>query len=222
MSVKIPKYKSIPSYALKYAKRKGKLPLEQEKVFLKDISCAIEYAVNIKKDRLIPEVEQKILDFYCFQSELSLSEGRFSESTKSREFYQKLYFDDFFKYLSIIKNIPKKYEEHLLKNLEPETMVQYSKIMGGKRLDEKYEEILLEKAIAYNKPSSLVEYSYSIGCKLPESMHNYLLSCYIKDCKNNLVLDSYFSNLKKIKNQLQKITQVFDKDKSIQEIIDQL
>ena len=215
---KVPKYKKDPNYALNYARRKGKLSLEHEKVFSKDVKCAIEYAILVKMDRLIPEVENSIFDFYCVNS--SNSKCKNSKTNHSTIHYQKNYLELFFKYLKLSNKIPKKYEEDLLRNLEPESLVCYSSCFG-KRLDKNYESILLTDAIKRNKCSHLVEYSYAIGSKLPEEMHNYLLSQYLAN-KENLVLCSYFNNLKKIKNQLIKISCVFDKNFTIEQVINQL
>jgi hypothetical protein len=213
MSKNIPKYKSIPIYALRYAKRKGiKLSPEHERVFSKNIECAIEYAISIKKERLIEEVENKVLEFYC---------------TKK---YEKrcLSISTFYKYLNLVKTIPKKYEADLLENLDPESLVAYSKITG-KRLEEHYEKKLLQHSISNKKLAYLVEYSYAIGSKLPEDMHNYLLLCYMNDKGKNkdgerthLILESYFLNLKNIKFNLQKLSQVFNKNQTIEEIMNQL
>ena len=210
---KIPKYKKDPKYALRHALRKGILTSEHEKVFSKDAECAIEYAVRVKQSRLIPEVENIIFNVYCLNI-------KNLQSYSNSPILQRHSLSAFFNYIKLVKSIPKEYEESLLTNIEPHNIVYYANCIE-RRLDEKYEKMLLEVAIRTSKYSHLVEYSYAIGCKLPEDMHNYLLCQYIKD-KNDLVLSSYFTNLKNIKNQLIKITQIFDKDQTINQIIEQI
>jgi|LakMenEpi03Aug12_release.lakeMendotaPanAssembly.Ray.scaffolds.fasta_scaffold231939_2 hypothetical protein len=236
---KIPKYKTDPEYALKYARRKKtKLPDDFEKVFTniegeikqsclaKKLQCAVEYAIYIKKERLTAEVEKLIFEYYCTNSEWSNRKVTISVENAGKwtyqqnDHYQKNYLDPFFKYLKLIKTIPKKYEEDLLKNLEIPNLVYYANVVG-KRLTKEYENLILEDAIKTEKVSQLVEYSYAIGSRLPEDMHNFLLFHYLKD-KNNIVLSSYFINLKNIKNQLEKISCTFDETSTIKEIINQL
>jgi hypothetical protein len=213
---KIPKYKTDPKYALKYALRKGILTSEHEKVFSKNVELAIEYAIRVKQSRLIQEVEDEIFNFYC----LNAKHFKYKSLNYHSPTLQRNSLSSFFNYVKLVKHIPKEYEESLVTNIEPENIVYYANCIE-KRLDEKYENLLLEKAISSNRYSYLVEYSYAIGCKLPEDMHNCLLCQYIKD-KDNLVLSSYFINLKNIKNQLIKITQIFDKNQTINQIIEQM
>ena len=66
--------------------------------------------------------------------------------------------------INVEQNVVTNVEQTGQTNIEPENIVYYANCIE-KRLDEKYENLLLEKAISSNKYSYLVEYSYAIGCK---------------------------------------------------------
>ena len=209
---KIPKYKTVPIYAYKYARRKGILSDEHEKVFIKDPPLAIEYATIIKRKRLIDCVENEVCNFYC--------EAIKNISKLEKQSYKNKFFDSFFSYLKLVKNIPKEYEKKILENSSQDLIVKYS-ISTEKRLEKKYENSLLLDAVSRGKIGYLVEYSYAIGSKLPEDMHNFIISHAMKNSDDFLV-KSYLSNLKNLKKMATKLSSTFGENKTIKEIIDQL
>jgi hypothetical protein len=206
---KIPKYKTIPFYAYKYAKRNGILSDEHEKVFIKNPPMAIEYATVIKRKRLVECVENEVCNFYY-------------EATKKIHDCDRpaRFFESFFNYLKLVKSIPKEYEEKFLNSFSEDFIVKYAMSLD-KRIEKKYEDKLLLDAVKRGKIGYLVEYSYAIGSKLPEDMHNFVISHAMKN-SDDFVIKSYLNNLKNLKKTLSKLSCVFGDNKTIKEIINQL
>jgi len=208
---KLPKYKTDPFYAYKYARRKRIiLSEEHEKVFIKNSKIAIDYSLNLKFQRLFPETEKLIFKEYCDPNIKSLSPTN-----------QRNYLDSFIRYIKQYNCcFSKSLEENFLENLHANTLVLYA-AATDKRLDEKYEKKLLQDAFENKKFGSLVEYAHAIGCRLPEEMHNFILANYLNK-KDELVFKSYFNYLKIIKKQLAKIAVFYGEKSTIKEVIDQL
>lgn len=207
---KIPKYKTEPSYAYKYAKRKGLLNEEHEKVFIKNPKIGVDYAINVKSQRLFPETENLIFKEYC-----NLNIKNYDSNS------QRNFLDPIIRYTKQFGcRFSKATEEEFLSNLHPNVLVLYA-CAAGKRLDEKYEKKILDQAFESKKISPLVEYAHAVGCRLPEEMHNFILANYL-DKKDDLVLKSYFNYLEKIKKQLSKIASVYGEETTIKQVISQL
>lgn len=210
---KIPKYKSIPIYAYKYAKRKGVLSDDHEKVFIKDPPLAIEYARLVKRKRLTELVEKEVCKFYYEATKVP-------KNKNTPQHHHNKFFDNFFGYLRLVKIIPKEYENKLLDNFSEDLIAKYA-ASTEKRLEKKYEDRLLLDAVSRGKIGYLVEYSYAIGSKLPDDMHNFIIGYAIKNSEDNL-LKSYLNNLKNLKSFAIKLSSTFNENKTIKEIINQL
>lgn len=204
--VRLPKYRSIPRYALKYAERTGKLTLEHEKVFANDPKLAVEYCIKIKRGRATPFVESSILNYFC-KNKLKYDRNPHLDEYRP-----------FFHYVHMIGQIPNDMERQLLENLDCECLVKYAN-STEKRLPQIYEDKLLETAIKDQKCGILLEYFCALGTKLPENMHNFMIGQALSS--NNTIPNSYIDGLKNIKRTLIQISKNFDKNITIQELINQ-
>lgn len=205
---RIPKYKTDAMAAYRHSKKNGRLAEQDETVFLSNPEVAIHYALDVKRERLSEQLENRVCEHYC----------KIAAATKKLDQSSKM--NIFFKYIRLVEEIPKKYEDQFLENLLPENLHLYT-AYSKKRLPPQYEIKMLEKAMKHNNIWPLVEYQHNLKTKLPEELHNFFLAKSLESPNNQAVL-AYFLNMKELKKELIKIASGFDKNISLQEAIDQL
>lgn len=204
------KKKNNISKALDRAHKTGKIYSdEEEKIFKEDPDLAIRYATLVKKRSLSKEVEESVFNYYC---------NLIKDNKKDQ--VSKLHM--LIKYVKITKYIPDKYFKKLLRYLDAANYYLLTSCVEI-RLPEKFEKKMFNKIRKTGDVWPIVEYQYAIGTKLPEEMHNYMIlkSLEEKSGDKNAVL-AYFLNIKKLKNDLIKLSSGFDKNMTIQQIIDEL
>lgn len=182
---------------------------EEEQVFLKDPELAVRYATIVKKSSLSKPVEDCMYEFYC----------NIIKNNKKDQI-NKLH--QLIKYAKMTKHIPSNYVGKLLNHLDSENYYILTNCTEI-RLPEKYEKKMFNKIKKTGEVWPLVEYQFALGTKLPEEMHNFMLLKGLEEkSHHDNAIKAYFLNMKKLKNDLIKLSYGFDKKMTIQQIIDEL
>jgi hypothetical protein len=205
------KKKNSLAKAIDYAHKNGIIYSdEEEEIFKEDPDLAVRYATVVKKGGLSKKVEEAVFDHYC---------NLLKESKKDQ--VSKLHM--LIKYVKITKYIPEKYVKKLLRYLSPENYYLLSSCTEI-RLPEKFEKKMFEKIKKTNNLWAVTEYQYAIGTKISEEMHNYMIlkSLENKSYNDNNATTAYFLNMKKLKSDLVKLSSGFDKNMTLQQVIDEL
>jgi len=207
---RIPKYKTDPISAYKYAQKNGSL--EDEKIFFKDAEIAVKYALDAKEEKLSEPLHNFVCDYYKNIASLC--------KENSCPANQRLILGKFFDYIHLCGGIDD--EEELLDKLDPRVLPEYA-ASQRKRLSPKYEKIIFEYTQEADDLEPLIEYSFLIKSRFPDYIHNFLI---LKSLENRPKLEkdmisTYFDNLKKIKNYLNKVFDGFDENMTLKELLDQ-
>lgn len=207
---RIPKYKTDPISAYKYAQKNG--PLKDESIFFKDAEVAIKYALDAKFEKLSNSLHNFVCDYYKNIAILC--------KENSCPANQRLILGRFFDYIHLCGGIND--EEELLDKLDPRVLPEYAAAIR-KRLSPKYEKIIFEYVQGSDDLEPLLEYSFLVKSRFPDHIHNFLI---LKSLENKSKLEkdmisAYFENLKKIKNYLKKVFNGFDENMTLKEFLEQ-
>lgn len=214
---KTPKYKLDPLSSLEYAKKKGRLREQDEKIFYKDPEIALRYGIEVVKGQLPEGLHNLVCDYYLRCCKLWT---HYPDKTILDDDFEELMLRGFIIYISNCDNFPNK--EEFFENVSPPTLCEISRRLQ-ERLPEKFENVLFDYVIDNNDLELVTKYHALFYVKFPERIHNYLLSQYLTELNSTQkhCLNYYFSAIDLNKNLFKKIFSRQDPNMTIKDFFEQ-